>query len=82
MSNQVIEDLLPKSDWSIYRLVRMAANRTTELADGSPALIENISTKKLTTIALEEIAQGKVVYKEVSDQFLPEQKVEAENEEV
>lgn len=78
MSNQAIEELLPKSGWSIYRLVRMAANRTTELADGNPALIENISTKKLTTIALNEIAQGRVVYKEVSDQFLPEQKSDDE----
>jgi len=82
MSNQPIEDLLPKADWSIYRLVRMAANRTTELADGKPSLIEKPNSDKLTTIALDEIAQGKVVYKEVADQIIQAEEFSTGSDEI
>ena len=34
MTVQSIESLLPKSGNSVYRLVRMAANRALELAEG------------------------------------------------
>ena len=71
MDYHPIEELLPKSNWSIYRLVRMAANRAAELSDGHPALIKHAREDKVTSIALEEIAQGKVVCKEVADQFAP-----------
>ena len=63
MAYQPIEDLLPKAGGSIYRLVRMAANRALELSDGKPTLIKNPSTDKATTTALEEIREGKVFYK-------------------
>ena len=66
-----IEELLPKSGYSIYKLVRMAANRAMELADGKPKLIESPSSDKAPTVALEEIRAGKVVLKEVADQFQP-----------
>lgn len=66
-----IEELLPKSGYSIYKLVRMAANRAMELADGKPKLIEIPSSDKAPTVALEEIRAGKVVLKEVADQFEP-----------
>ena len=66
-----IEELLPKSGYSIYKLVRMAANRAMELADGKPKLIEIPSSDKAPTVALEEIRAGKVVLKEVADQFAP-----------
>ena len=66
-----IEELLPKSGYSIYKLVRMAANRAMELADGKPKLIDSPSSDKASTVALEEIRAGKVVLKEVADQFAP-----------
>ena len=50
-----IEELLPKSGFSVYKLVRMAANRAMELADGKPRLIEAPSSDKAPTVALEEI---------------------------
>jgi len=71
MSNQPIEDLLPKADWSVYRLVRMVANRTAELSDGRPSLIKHSKEDKLTSVAMAEVAQGKVVFKDVADQFTP-----------
>ena len=68
-----LEDLLPKTDHSIYKLVRMASNRAIELADGKPRLIETPSLMKTTTIALEEIQNAKVVLKDVADRFSPEE---------
>ena len=64
-----LEDLLPKSGYSIYKLVRMASNRATDLADGKKMLIESSSTEKTTTVALEEIQAGMVVLKDVAGQF-------------
>ena len=63
-SIHAIEDLLPKAGDSIYRLVRMAANRALELSEGRKCLIENPSNDKATTQALEEIYAGRVVFKE------------------
>ncbi|MBP9853882.1 MAG: DNA-directed RNA polymerase subunit omega [Candidatus Omnitrophica bacterium] len=60
MAQQPIEELLPKSGYSVYQLVRMASMRALELADGKPHLIKSPSTDKLTSIALEEIYQGKI----------------------
>lgn len=54
--------MLSKSGGSIFRLTRIAMNRALELAAGNPPLIRHHS-KNLTTIALQEIAQGRVVYK-------------------
>ena len=67
MDHGTIEELLPHSGGSVYRLVRMAANRATELADGKPCLIQKPSSDKFTTIALEEIAQGKIEARQVAD---------------
>lgn len=67
MSNHTIEDLLPNANGSIYKLVRMASKRAMELADGKPALVEKPSSDKETSIALEEIAKGKVVCKEITE---------------
>lgn len=60
MSKPHLEELLPAAGGSVYRLVRMASNRALEIAEGKPTLIKNPDTDKVTTIALEEIAQGKV----------------------
>lgn len=67
MEQRSIEELLPHSGGSVYRLVRMAANRATELADGKPCLIQKPTSDKFTTIALEEITQGKIEAKQVAD---------------
>ncbi len=64
---QPIENLLPKAGDSIYRLVRMAANRALELSEGRKCLIENPPNDKVTTMALEEIHAGRVVFKEAKD---------------
>jgi DNA-directed RNA polymerase omega subunit len=66
-SIQPIEDLLPKAGDSIYRLVRMAANRALELSEGRKCLIENPSNDKATTRALEEIYAGRVVFKDAKE---------------
>ena len=63
MSYQPIEKLLPRASNSIYKLVRLAANRAIELAEGKPRLIKETSSDKATTIALEEILHGKVEIK-------------------
>lgn len=63
MAYQPLEELLPKAGGSVYRLVRMAAKRALELSDGKPQLVE-LGTDKVTTIALEEIRQGKVEIKD------------------
>lgn len=76
MTNNIpIEDLLPKAGDSIYRLVRIASNRAMELAEGKPPLIDKPSTKKETTTALEEIYQGRIVFKDGKvHRVLPEAK--------
>ena len=71
MGYQPLEKLLPQANYSVYKLVCMAAKRAKELADGSPNLIEISSSAKTATIALEEIRAGKVVMREVADQFDP-----------
>lgn len=66
-SIQPIEDLLPKAGDSIYRLVRIAANRALELSEGRKCLIDNPTNDKATTRALEEIYAGRVVFKEAKE---------------
>jgi len=53
-----------KSTDSLYKLTTIAARRAIELNNGAQKLIET-KTKKFSTIALEEIIQGKVSYKVV-----------------
>ncbi|HLF18912.1 MAG TPA: DNA-directed RNA polymerase subunit omega [Candidatus Omnitrophota bacterium] len=67
MSIQPLEEMLPKAGNSIYRLVRMAATRALELSEGRKCLIENPSSDKATTMALEEILAGRVVSREAKD---------------
>ena len=52
-------DELMKRCGSAYKLVVVAARRAKELAEGSPKLIST-DMKKVASIALEEIHQGKV----------------------
>lgn len=55
-----LEELL-KTVSSYYKLVLTAAQRANELAKGAQPLIVTKS-KKAATVALEEIAKGKVRY--------------------
>jgi len=50
-----------RKDDSIFKVVTIAARRAIELNNGAEKLIETQS-KKISTIALEEIVQGKIKY--------------------
>ena len=58
-----LEDLLKKTG-SLYKLVNLAAKRALQLNEGSPKLIENEELSKYSTIALKEIMEEKVFYKQ------------------
>ncbi len=58
-----LETMLDKTEYSIYKLVILAAKRALEIADGQPALVDVIKGTKPSTIALLEIAAGKIIYK-------------------
>ena len=62
-----VEKMLDKTDYSIYKLVVLAAKRALEIASGSPRLIEIDSMMKPSTVALYEIAAGKVTYKKAKN---------------
>jgi DNA-directed RNA polymerase omega subunit len=56
-----LEKLLDKSQNSIYKLVVLASKRALELAEGQVRLVDNVNlSTKPSTIALQEIIQGKV----------------------
>jgi DNA-directed RNA polymerase subunit omega len=55
-----LEKLLDKSDNSIYKLVILASKRALEIAEGKPRLVDVNSAIKPSTVALYEIAEGKV----------------------
>ncbi len=63
MVKQPLEALLARSNFSVYRLVRMASQRALELSDGKPSMVQYSNDAKVTTVALEEILQGKVEVK-------------------
>lgn len=56
------EELLVKTG-SIYKLCVLASRRALEINAGAPKLVE-IDSQKPIAIALEEIKQGKITYKE------------------
>lgn len=55
-----MEELLPHCSMSIYRLTRTASKRAIELASGKPSLVKHALIEKATTVALKEIADGKI----------------------
>jgi DNA-directed RNA polymerase omega subunit len=59
------EKLLSMSEGSIYKLVNLAAMRGLEIAEGQPKLVEVNASVKPSTVALYEIADGKVKAKRV-----------------
>jgi DNA-directed RNA polymerase omega subunit len=60
MGYQPLEKLLDKAEGSIYKLVILASQRALEIAEGAPKLINSNEEIKPTSIALSEIAEGKV----------------------
>ena len=66
MEKVPIEDLLKQCN-SIYKLVIVSVKRARELALGSPKLIQT-NSKKITSVALEEMQQGKVSYKQIDEE--------------
>ncbi|EAX48613.1 DNA-directed RNA polymerase, omega subunit [Thermosinus carboxydivorans Nor1] len=60
MIHPSLDVLVDKVD-SKYTLVVLAAKRAREIMNGEPPLVESKSNKPVT-IALEEVAQGKITY--------------------
>ncbi|HOW35334.1 MAG TPA: DNA-directed RNA polymerase subunit omega [Candidatus Omnitrophota bacterium] len=83
MGYQPLGTLLPRAGWSIYKLVLLAAKRATEIADGQPPLIDLFlgHNKKATTIALDEVAAGKVELKEVAEAREAQEKAKGKKKE-
>ncbi|MCX5694336.1 MAG: DNA-directed RNA polymerase subunit omega [Candidatus Omnitrophica bacterium] len=60
MGYQGREKLLDKSMGSIYKLVILASKRALEIAEGQPKLVSDDASVKPSTVALHEIAAGKI----------------------
>ncbi len=54
------EKLLGRSLGSIYKLVILASKRALEIAEGQPRLVNDAPGAKPSTVALHEIAEGKI----------------------
>jgi len=54
------EKLLDKSMGSIYKLVILASKRALEIAEGQPKLVPDDASIKPSTVALHEIAAGRI----------------------
>jgi len=59
------ETMLDKSCNSIYKLVILASKRALEIAEGQPKLVDSDSSIKPSTVALIEIASGKIECKKI-----------------
>lgn len=62
MSYIPIEDLLNQVD-SRYKLVILASRRAVELSNGGQRMVDISPKTKASTVALEEIREGKIGYK-------------------
>jgi DNA-directed RNA polymerase omega subunit len=60
-----LERLEEKSGDSVYKLVILASKRALEIAEGQPKLVSVDPSFKPSTVALYEIAAGKVQYKKI-----------------
>lgn len=55
-----MQDLLKRTN-SVYKLVILAARRAVELNQGAGKLVDSVSPNlKVSTVALKEIAEGKI----------------------
>ncbi len=59
-----LEKLIDKSNGNMYRLVHVVARRALQLADGAPKFVEAPAETKVTTLAMMEIATGKITMAE------------------
>ncbi len=66
MSYVSIQPLLEKVD-NAYQLVLLASQRTMELTNGAPKLVDGSPRTKASTIALDEIRQGKISLKKSAE---------------
>lgn len=48
---------------STYKLVILAARRAIELGEGAPKLTDSPPDMKITSVAIQEIMEGKITYK-------------------
>ena len=60
MSYVPLEKLIDKSHGSMYKLSVMVSRRALELAEGAARLVEAPADIKVTTLAMLEVAEGKV----------------------
>jgi DNA-directed RNA polymerase omega subunit len=65
MGYQGREKLLDKSLGSIYKLVILASKRALEIAEGQPKLVADDASVKPSTVALHEIAAGRIEAKKI-----------------
>jgi DNA-directed RNA polymerase omega subunit len=65
MEYVVTNQLLDKSCSSVYKLVILASKRALEIAEGQPKLVEIDSAVKPSSVALQEITEGKVQSKKL-----------------
>jgi len=63
MAYVALERLVDKKHDSVYKLVILASKRALELAEGQPQLVATEKFLKPSTIALYEIAEGKIEYR-------------------
>ena len=63
MINIGVDELMKKTN-SIYKLAILASRRAYELSQGGGKLVEVDPNAKISTIALQEILNGKITYKE------------------
>jgi len=66
MTHVALEKLLDKSCESVYKLVILASKRALEIAEGQPKLVAANSSTKPSTIALAEIAGGKLKCRKIN----------------
>lgn len=64
MIDVALEGMLDKSKGSVYKLVNLAAMRALEIAEGQPKLVDVPSSVKPSTVAIYEIAEGKIHVKQ------------------
>ncbi len=53
-----LEKLIDKAQFSMFKLVHLVSRRALELAEGAPKLVDVASDTKVTTVAMQEVAQG------------------------
>lgn len=65
MDYQSREKLLDKSLGSVYKLVILAFKRALEISEGQPKLVADDASVKPSSVALHEIAEGKIEAKKI-----------------